>query len=158
MLLATLNLPKFLTFLRNFCEGVKIYHFSSKIILGKFYRHLAIFFWSHCNHPSIHRLCKQIFQPQSNRFPNSIEERPRRRHFPERNFETLSFKFWIWLNGMRKLNIWTFGSRMTRIAILFSIFSMKICQSWFNFFQILNKPSQNCQKLYNFRQIKSHWL
>ena len=41
--LATLNLPKSLTFLRNFGKGVKIYHFSSKIILGNFYRHLAIF-------------------------------------------------------------------------------------------------------------------
>ena len=29
------------------CEGVEIYHFSSEIILGNFYRHVAIFFWSH---------------------------------------------------------------------------------------------------------------
>ena len=36
------------TFLGNFCKVVKIYHFSSEIILGIFYRHLAIFFWSHC--------------------------------------------------------------------------------------------------------------
>ena len=43
MLLATLNLPKSLTFLRNFCKGVKIYRFSSKIIFGQIYRHLAIF-------------------------------------------------------------------------------------------------------------------
>ena len=35
MLLATLNLHKSLTFLRNFCKGVKIYHFSSKIIFGQ---------------------------------------------------------------------------------------------------------------------------
>ena len=33
------NLP---TFLGNFCKGVKIYHFSSEIFLGNFYRHLAI--------------------------------------------------------------------------------------------------------------------
>ena len=26
-----------------FCKGVKIYHFSSEIILGNFFRHLAIF-------------------------------------------------------------------------------------------------------------------
>ena len=32
--LATINLPKSLTFLRNFCKGVKIYHFCSKIIFG----------------------------------------------------------------------------------------------------------------------------
>ena len=31
----------------NFCKGVKIYHFYSKIILGNIYRHLAIFIWSH---------------------------------------------------------------------------------------------------------------
>ena len=41
--LATKNLPKSPTFLGNFCKGVKIYHFSSVIILGNFYRHLAIF-------------------------------------------------------------------------------------------------------------------
>ena len=33
--LVTLNLPKSLTFLRNFCKDVKIYHFSSKIIFGQ---------------------------------------------------------------------------------------------------------------------------
>ena len=49
------NLP---TFLDNFCKGVKIYHFFSKIIflvksfLGNFYRHLAIFIWSHCSLPT----------------------------------------------------------------------------------------------------------
>ena len=32
--LATINLPKSLTFLGNFCKGVKIYHFSSKNIYG----------------------------------------------------------------------------------------------------------------------------
>ena len=45
--LATINLPKSLTFLGNFCKVVKIYHFYSAIILGNFYRHLAIFFWSY---------------------------------------------------------------------------------------------------------------
>ena len=39
-----MNLPKSLTFLGNFCKGVKIYHFT---YLGNFYRHLAIFIWSH---------------------------------------------------------------------------------------------------------------
>ena len=32
--LATINLPKSLTFLGNFCKGIKIYHFSSEIIFG----------------------------------------------------------------------------------------------------------------------------
>ena len=42
--LATINLPKFSTFLGNFCKRVKIYHFPSEIhSLGNFYRHLAIF-------------------------------------------------------------------------------------------------------------------
>ena len=45
--LATIILPKLPTFLGNFCKCVKIFNFSSEIILGKFYRHLAIFFWSH---------------------------------------------------------------------------------------------------------------
>ena len=33
--LATINLPKYHTFLGNFWEGVKIYHFSSEIIFGQ---------------------------------------------------------------------------------------------------------------------------
>ena len=41
------NLPKSPTFLGNFCKGVKILNFSSEIILGTFYRHLAILIWSH---------------------------------------------------------------------------------------------------------------
>ena len=32
--LATINLPKSLTFLGIFCKGVKIYNFSSEIIFG----------------------------------------------------------------------------------------------------------------------------
>ena len=47
--LAAINLPKSPTFLGNFCKGVKIYHFLVKSILCNFYRHLAIFFWSHCS-------------------------------------------------------------------------------------------------------------
>ena len=45
--LATTNLPKSLTFLGNFCKGVKSYHFLVKSILGNFYRHLVNFFWWH---------------------------------------------------------------------------------------------------------------
>ena len=45
--LATINFPKSPIFLGNFCKGVKISHFSCEIILGNFFRHLAIFFWSH---------------------------------------------------------------------------------------------------------------
>ena len=45
--LATINLPKSPKFLGIFCKGVKIDHFSREIILANFYRHLAIFFWSH---------------------------------------------------------------------------------------------------------------
>ena len=33
--LTTMNLPKSLTFLVNFCKGVNIYHFSSEIIFGQ---------------------------------------------------------------------------------------------------------------------------
>ena len=34
--LVTIKLPKSSTFLGNFCNGVKMYHFSSEIILGNF--------------------------------------------------------------------------------------------------------------------------
>ena len=47
--LATINLSKFSTFLGTFGEGVQIYHFYCEIIFGNFYKHLAIFFWSHCD-------------------------------------------------------------------------------------------------------------
>ena len=53
--LAIINFPKYPTFLGNFCIGVKIYHFPSEIILGNFYRHLAICFWSHCTPYRVHR-------------------------------------------------------------------------------------------------------
>ena len=33
--LATINLSKFLTFLGNFCKGIKIQQFSSEIIFGQ---------------------------------------------------------------------------------------------------------------------------
>ena len=45
--LATMNLPKSPKFIGNFCKGVKIIHFSCEIILGNFYKHLAIFISSH---------------------------------------------------------------------------------------------------------------
>ena len=45
--LAIIKLPKSSTFLRKFCKVVKIYHFLLKSFLCHFYRHLAIFFWSH---------------------------------------------------------------------------------------------------------------
>ena len=38
------NLPKSPTFLGNFCKGVKIYHFSSKIIFGQFLLTFGYFF------------------------------------------------------------------------------------------------------------------
>ena len=41
---AIISLSKSLTFLGNFCEGVKIV----QSFLGKFYRHFATFDWSHC--------------------------------------------------------------------------------------------------------------
>ena len=33
--LATTNLPKYITFLGNFCKGIKMYHFSSETIFGQ---------------------------------------------------------------------------------------------------------------------------
>ena len=42
--LATINLPKSLTFLSNFCKGVKIYRFSSAIIFGQLLQTFGDFF------------------------------------------------------------------------------------------------------------------
>ena len=42
--LATIYLPKSLTFLGNVCKDVKIFNFSIEIIFGQ---HLATFYWSH---------------------------------------------------------------------------------------------------------------
>ena len=58
MPLATIILPNLPTFLGNLCKGVKIFDFSSEIILGNIFRHLATFSWSH-SHTEIylqHRL------------------------------------------------------------------------------------------------------
>ena len=46
--LATIYLPKFLTFLGNFVKVSKSLIFWVKSFLGNFYRHLVIFYWSHC--------------------------------------------------------------------------------------------------------------
>ena len=44
---ATIFLLRSPTFFGNFfVKGVKIFRFSSEIILGNFYRHLTIFYWS----------------------------------------------------------------------------------------------------------------
>ena len=62
--LAAIKLPKSSPLLGNFCKGVKINNFTSEIILGNFYRHLAIFFWSHCCYPNHPRLLEQSrFKP-----------------------------------------------------------------------------------------------
>ena len=45
--LATINLPKSPTFLGKFWKVVKIYHFSSEIILGQLLLTFGDFFWSH---------------------------------------------------------------------------------------------------------------
>ena len=50
-----MNLPKSPKFIGNFCKGVKIIHFSCEIILGNFYKHLAIFYLVTLN------LCKVDF-------------------------------------------------------------------------------------------------
>ena len=57
--LTTINLPESSTFLGNFCEGVKIIHFSCEIIFGQLYRHLAIFIWSHYRQCSFGPPCSQ---------------------------------------------------------------------------------------------------
>ena len=46
-LVATISLTKSATFVGNFSKGVKIFNFSSEIIFGNFYTHLATFYWSH---------------------------------------------------------------------------------------------------------------
>ena len=45
--LATINLPKYPTFLGNFCKGVKIYHFSKEIIFGATFIDFWRFFSGH---------------------------------------------------------------------------------------------------------------
>ena len=47
--LATINLPKSPTFLGIFVKVSKSIIFLVKSFLGNFYRHLAIFFWSHAH-------------------------------------------------------------------------------------------------------------
>ena len=42
--LATINLPKYPTFLGIYCKGVKIYHFSCEIIFGQLIKTIGDFF------------------------------------------------------------------------------------------------------------------
>ena len=44
---ATINLPKFPSFLDNSCRGVKIFNFSCEIIFGQFLQIFGDFYWSH---------------------------------------------------------------------------------------------------------------
>ena len=46
---ATISLPKSLTFLAFFVKVSKSLIFLVKSFLGNFYRHLATFYWSHCS-------------------------------------------------------------------------------------------------------------
>ena len=50
--------------LGNFCKGVQIFYFSSKIMFGNFYRHLATFYWSHCNQIYSNLACMNIVDKQ----------------------------------------------------------------------------------------------
>ena len=55
-LLKAINLPKSLIFLGNICKGVKIQHFSNKIIYGQILQTFGDYFWSHWKSP-IKQLC-----------------------------------------------------------------------------------------------------
>ena len=56
-LLATINLPKSLAFLGNFCKGVKIFNFTSKINFGQLLQtsgnHLLVTLWTKSHGSSI---------------------------------------------------------------------------------------------------------
>ena len=71
--LASINLPKSPTFLGIFCKGVYYLSFSGEIILGNFYRHLAIFIWSDWWHwTRIDRICVMAFLYLQNAFYKTI--------------------------------------------------------------------------------------
>ena len=44
---AAINLTKSLTFIGNFCKGVKMSNFSSEIISGQLLQTFGVFYWSH---------------------------------------------------------------------------------------------------------------
>ena len=58
--LATIILLKSSTVLSIFVKVSKSIIFLLKSFLGNFYRHLAIFFWSHCTRMSLYNLCISI--------------------------------------------------------------------------------------------------
>ena len=65
--LATINLPKSLTFLWNFCKAVKIYHFSSEIILGQVFIDIWRLFSGHTDCQSRRQARWQPPPPRSSR-------------------------------------------------------------------------------------------
>ena len=54
------------TFLGNFCKGVKIFNFTSKIIFGNFYRHLGTFSGHTASYPPMHLNNSTFYGPRSN--------------------------------------------------------------------------------------------
>ena len=75
---STINLPKLPTYLSNFCKGVKIFHFSSEILFWQLYRHLATFYWSHCQ-----RGCF-LFAVELVKLIDSLKQK---RHLVRKNFK-----------------------------------------------------------------------
>ena len=91
--LATINLPKSPKFLGNLCKDAKSLIFQGKSFLGKFYRNLAIFFWSHCLRTRINFL---IFAPLLLR----KSEIDREMHFRLCNF----LRLWKWQKRLEVKN------------------------------------------------------
>ena len=65
-LLATINLPKYPTFLGNFCKGVKIINFSNEIIFGQLLLTFGNFLCSHWGRGKLQEL-----SPQTPSLPHS---------------------------------------------------------------------------------------
>ena len=61
---AAIILPKKPKFLGNFCKMLKSFIFLGKSFLGKFYGHLATFYWSHWLPPTICRRVRVHVKPK----------------------------------------------------------------------------------------------
>ena len=123
---ATINLPKFLTFLGNFCKGVKIYHFSGEILFGQLLKTFGDFFWSHWSYVSM-KVIKVHFAELDG---EKTFSRSKNALFPY--FEAQPFSRWT--STKRGLHI---------LAIITALLLKKDQKWWFR----LRRPGINAAKL-----------
>ena len=124
---------------RQFFEGVKNFHFSSEIIFGPLYRHLATFYWSRWSWPEM--LLKQFDQVLT--FPEEHLLSPPHSLSPHDLFSAFSRQhFWKTILALSRP-----GNVLHPFAVyLIKLIVNKIADDWFKLwiFGARSDRSTNC--------------